>query len=155
MFSKAYGSIHNHQSWLGGYLHHIEEIMNIAIVLYNPLNNKRKLPFTLSSVLLVLFIHDLEKPWKYEFSLDGKLQHKSEFACKADGKIFRETKIIEYGIELSEEERNAFYYVEGEMSDYSSRKRVMNPLAAFCHLCDVTSARIWFDCPKDKDTWKI
>ena len=46
------------------------------------------------------------------------------------------------------EQWDALKYVEGEMGDYSARRRVMNPLAAFCHLCDVASARIWFDFPK-------
>ena len=38
LFSKARGSSHNHQAWEGGYLDHLTEIMNIAMVLYEPLN---------------------------------------------------------------------------------------------------------------------
>jgi len=31
----------------------------------------------------------------------------------------------------------------------------MGPLAAMAHLCDVTSARIWFDCPAAAhDPWE-
>jgi hypothetical protein len=39
--------------------------MNIAIELYKNLGSHRPLPFSLSDVLLILYLHDLEKPWKY------------------------------------------------------------------------------------------
>src|SRR3989344_7866617 len=65
LFSKARGSSHNHQAWEGGYVDHLTEIMNIATVLYEPLNNRRTLPFSLSDALLVLYLHDLEKPWRH------------------------------------------------------------------------------------------
>lgn len=51
-------------------------------------------------------------------------------------------------------QRNALTYVEGEINDYSSQKRVMNELAAFCHKVDVWSARGWCDYPKARgDGW--
>ncbi len=64
LFTVARGSSHNHQAWEGGYLNHITEVMNIAKVLYEPLNTLRPLPFSLSDSLLVLYLHDLEKPWR-------------------------------------------------------------------------------------------
>ena len=55
---------------------------------------------------------------------------------------------------LTPEEENGMKYVEGEFDDYSNRRRAMGPLAALCHLADVTSARIGFDHPLDKnDSW--
>lgn len=154
ILSKAYGAKHNHQNWEGSYLDHISEIMNIAHVLYEPLNSKRNLPFSLSDSLLVLFLHDLEKPWKYEFN-EGKLEIKPEMKDRKFIKNFVYEKIKQYGFQLTEEHKNGIEYVEGEIDGYSPGKRSMLPLAAFCHLCDLWSARGWFDCPKkENDSWK-
>jgi hypothetical protein len=132
---KAKGSTHNHQAWEGGYLHHITEVMNIAVRLYASLSSCRPLPFKLKSALTVLFLHDLEKSFKYELVCN----------TKADRRKFRDDMIREkMRIELNPEEWNALQYVEGE-HDYSSSERKMGELAAFCHMCDIASARLWYD----------
>ncbi len=136
-FERAQGSSHNHQAWPGGYLDHITEVMNIGSILYSSLSSMRELPFKLADALLILFLHDIEKPWKGEI----------HFQCKNDKRMFRTSKLKQYEIELSPAHENALKYVEGEGDDYSSNRRVMNELSAFCHLCDVTSARIWHDKP--------
>src|SRR5918998_3302271 len=66
LFKSARGSSHNHQAWAGGYADHVREVMNTAVVLYGALAQLRPLPFSLSDALVVLFVHDLEKPWAYE-----------------------------------------------------------------------------------------
>lgn len=147
LFQTAYGSTHNHQAWPGGYFDHVQEIMNIAVLLYTCLNPKRQLPFSLSDALLITFLHDVEKPWKYEVNSEGTLQHKASFRGKESHQVFRMQKLHEYGIHLTKAQREALQYVEGELGDYTNQKRIMSALAAFCHLCDVTSARIWFDHP--------
>ena len=38
-------------------------------------------------------------------------------------------------------------YAEGELADYTNKRRMMGPLAAMAHMCDVASARLWFDYP--------
>ena len=155
LFETVPGSTNNHQAWPGGYIDHVTEGMNVAVNLYDTLIGLRDLPFTLSDALLVFFLHDVEKPWKYELGADGQLHHRKGLTTKAGAHAFRAAKIAEYGIVLTKEQKNGLRYVEGELDEYSSRRRVMGPLAAFCHLCDVTSARIWFDHPleKDEDTW--
>ena len=155
LFQTAHGSVHNHQAWQGGYYDHIQEIMNIGCALYETLNSLRKLPFSLSDALLIDFLHDVEKPWKYEQGEDGELRHTAAFQTKKADHEFRMQKLREYNIKLTPEQENAFKYVEGELNDYSNKKRVTGPLGAFCHLCDVTSARIWFNHPlAEKDEWK-
>lgn len=151
LFETVQGSTHNHQTWPGGYVDHVTEVLNVATVLYPALASCRPLPFTLSDALLVLFLHDVEKPWKYEPDPDGGIREIAALRDKTAQKAFRETKLAEYGIVLTDDQRNALTYVEGEHEDYSNRRRVMGPLAAFCHLCDVTSARIWFDRPAEVD----
>jgi len=141
IFDEAPGSGHNHQAWPGGYLGHVEETMNIACILYDSMSKYRSLDFALEDALLVLYLHDIEKPWKY--AGEGGIK------TKAERKAFREYLINTYGIELTPEQKNGLKYVEGEFEDYSNRRRVQGPLAAFCHMCDVASARIWFDFPED------
>lgn len=151
LFQTVQGSTNNHQNWPGGYFDHIQEVMNIAVVLFELLNSARALPFSLSDALLVVYLHDIEKPWKYELGEDGQLNEIPTMREKEAQIQFRFDLLKKYGISFTAEQENAMRYVEGEGKDYSSRRRVAGPLAAFCHLCDVTSARIWFDCPKEKD----
>jgi hypothetical protein len=131
MCKDAAGSSHNHQAWKGGYLDHVTETMNIACWLYE--TSPRPLPFKLEETLVVLFLHDIEKPFKG--------QH--VWPTKEDRRQFRETFIQQNQIGLTEEQKNALRYVEGEYDDYSNTERKMGPLAAFCHCCDIASARLW------------
>ena len=155
IFQESRGSTNNHQAWIGGYLNHIEETMNVALKLYDCLNILRPLPFSKSDVLIVIFSHDLEKPWKYIKSVDGSFKHKSYFKIKGSHHQFRIQKLKEYQITLTTPQENAVKYIEGELDDYTNKKRVMGSLAAFCHTCDIVSARLWFNHPlKDDDPWE-
>jgi len=154
LFQTVQGSTNNHQAWHGGYIDHIQEIMNIAVVLYTQLNSIRPLPFSMSDLLIVVFLHDVEKPWKYELRADGQLHHKNTMQTKESHQQFRIKKMAEYGITLTQEQENGIKYAEGELDDYSNCRRVMNPLACVAHMCDVASARLWFDHPlQENDPW--
>lgn len=154
LFQTVQGSTNNHQNWLGGYLDHVQEIMNIAVVLHRLLSTLRPLPFSLSDLLLVVYLHDIEKPWKYELREDGQLHHKTIFKNKEDHQRFRMEKLATYGITLTSEQENGMKYAEGELNDYTNRRRVMGPLACVAHMCDVASARLWFAHPTEKsDPW--
>lgn len=153
-FQVARGSTNNHQAWVGGYIDHIQEIMNIAHSLYDHLNGLRPLPFSRSDILLVTFLHDLEKPWVYEQKNSGEWVRVESMNSKEAQQAFRKMKLQEYNIELTSEQEDAIKYIEGEHQDYTNRRRVMSPLAAFCHLADVASARLWFDRPMaQNDPW--
>jgi hypothetical protein len=132
-YAEAPGSSNNHQAWPGGYLDHVAETMAIAYTLFGALSMLRPLPFSLSDALLVMFLHDLEKPWKYSGVQMNKVERSS----------FRLERIREFGFDLSDIHLNALKYVEGENDDYTPGKRSMNPLAALCHMADVCSARLW------------
>ncbi len=154
LFQAVQGSTNNHQNWPGGYFDHVQEVMNIAVILYERLNSIRPLPFSLSDLLLVVYLHDVEKPWKYELRDDGQLHHKATMGNKEDHQRFRMTKITEYGVEITSEQENGMKYAEGELNDYTNRRRVMGPLACAAHMCDVASARLWFDHPaQENDPW--
>ena len=69
-------------------------------------------------------------------------------------KKFRQDKLAEYGLVLSPYQFNGLTYVEGEYKDYSSKHRVMNELASFCHRVDTWSARERYDYPRAAgDEW--
>lgn len=154
LFQTVQGSTNNHQNWPGGYFDHVQEIMNIAILLYEKLSTARPLPFSLSDLLLIVYLHDLEKPWKYELHEDGQLYHKASMQKKEDHQHFRMKKLTEYGIKLTPEQENGLKYAEGELNDYTNRKRMMGPLACVVHMSDVCSARLWFDHPMEhNDPW--
>jgi hypothetical protein len=136
--ASAPGSSHNHQAWKGGYNDHVTETMNIACQLYRTLS-LRKLPFHLHEALEVMFLHDIEKPFAKELKAAGKY-------TKADRKRFRTDTIEKYKIKLTPEQENALRYVEGVPdSEYTPGERTMGELAAFCHCCDILSARLWHD----------
>jgi len=156
LFDRAAGSSHNHQAWEGGYLNHVVETMNIACQQYNWMSKARKLPFTLGEALQVLYLHDIEKPWKYE-GLPQVMGHviTKQFRelptnTKEERVAFRDALIFHYGICLTPEQKNALKYVEGVRdADYTPGARTMGELAAFCHTCDLLSARMWHDKGKD------
>lgn len=152
LFERARGSTHNHQTWEGGYVDHVTDGMNYARHLY-ALDSAlgRPMPFTLSDALLVFFLHDLEKPWRILAAQDGTASNRPGLDTKHAYKQFREAKLREYGLGLTPSQYIGLTYVEGEMGDYSSQRRVMNELAAFCHKVDVWSARQCFDYPKAQD----
>ncbi len=151
LFTKVQGSTHNHQNWPGGYLDHISEVMYWAHEFYQfiayDLYYRRPLNFTLSDALLSLFLHDFEKPWKYEIGPDGELRHKPGLETKESHQQLRLQKMTEYGLVVPDYIQHAMKYTEGELNDYSSKRRVMSELAAFCHMCDVCSARLFHDYP--------
>ncbi len=155
LFEKAWGSTHNHQTWDGGYIDHVTDGMNMGRHLYPFMASfGRPLPFSLSDALLVFFLHDLEKPWRIFVDASGEASNRQEFSTKEQFQAFREAKLAEYGISLTAEQLNGLTYVEGEYKDYSSLCRVMNELAAFCHIMDNWCARGWYDYPKaEGDEW--
>lgn len=136
LIQASKGSSGNHQAYPGGYVEHMTQCFVIANKLYSQLSEVGKLNFTLQSACIVLFFHDIEKIWKYTVGLDKDFDKATWYF---------DTLKDEYEITFSFEEANALKYVHGEGADYSNEERVMKPLAAFCHMVDVASARIFFD----------
>ncbi len=169
LFRQAAGSSYNHQPWTGGYWDHVTEAMNLWLLLYRAFKSTGRLSqlepderFTRSDGLVVLFWHDIEKPWSFVLyngapvaDEHGRLQQLPSMSSKAARKAFAEEKIREYGVVLSPALRNALDYVEGiRDSDYSPFDRRMRPLAALCHACDMLSARAFYGFPLvANDAW--
>src|SRR3989344_8253138 len=118
-FDKIPGSLHNHQAWIGGYRDHVEEILNIACVVYTALNKKRKLDFTLGESLFVLFLHDLDKLYRYEICSDGSIISR-DYCSSNYLKSIRQMLHKKYKYVMRNEELDALKYVHGEGDSYSS-----------------------------------
>jgi hypothetical protein len=150
LFHFAVGSCHNHQAWRGGYADHITECLRINTVTYDALELIRPLTFTKDQALVCLFLHDIEKPFKY--ALKGHIEG-DKWKCKwSSGLSWEDIKwsiIIEliekYKFSLSTEEQNAIRYSHGEGNSHNKFSRVAGPLAAHVHHCDNTSARIYYN----------
>lgn len=169
LFRQAAGSSYNHQAWTGGYEDHITEAMNIWLLLFEAFRSTGRLSqlmpqerFSRSDGLIVLFWHDIEKPWGFVLKNGkvvpdgrGRLQRLLHMIDKATRKLFAETKIREYGVVLNPSLRNALDYVEGiRDTDYSPFDRRMRPLAALCHASDMLSARMFYGFPlASRDAW--
>lgn len=152
IFETAPGSTYNHQTWMGGYIDHVTDGMNLARHLYDFLKSfGRPLPFSQSDGLFIFFLHDLEKPWRILVHKEGVATNREGLTTKEQFKKFREEKLATYGIVLTPYQHNALTYVEGESTDYSSARRVMNELASFCHMVDNWCARGWYNYPKAED----
>ena len=155
LFEQTPGATHNHQQWAGGYIDHLTDGMNYTRHLYAfDKAFGRPLPFSLSDALLIFYLHDLEKPWRIITDAGGRTANRQGLTTKAEFKRFRENKLADYGLKLTPYQQNGLTYVEGELDDYSSTKRVMNELAAFCHKVDCWCARAWYNYPKaNHDEW--
>ena len=137
-FDTSKGSATKHQAWPGGYRDHIREVMNIGFVTYDALATIRPLPFSRSDALFCCFLHDIEKIWKHALDLHDDLR-----------KIDKDRMLRTY-FDLNDNHWNAIKYAHGEGDDYHPTDRIQGPLAAFVHHCDNTSARVWFDHPKQE-----
>jgi hypothetical protein len=152
----ARGSSHNHQSWSGGYHDHLDQCFILAQDLFklfhervgpgsfpyqnvDGYNDNRPLPFDLESAIVVLYLHDIEKIFKYGLRPNRYPKRIVESKDSWYLGILPER----YQIYLSEQEYNALKYIHGEGNDYKSDKRIASPLAGFCHAIDYLSARVF------------
>ena len=158
----AKGSSHNHQVWSGGYHDHLVHCFILAQDLYKLLHERigpgpfpiqyiggggpsayhtdNPITFSLESAIVVLYLHDIEKIFKYGLWPDRYPERLKQSKDAWYLGILPE----KYGVWLDAQEYNALKYIHGEGDDYNSKCRVMSPLAGFCHSIDVLSARVLF-----------
>lgn len=125
--------------------------MNLAVILYESLNLRRPLTFSLSSALFCLFLHDFDKVQRYELTADGALRSRGAYSKDYLAKTRSITDA--YGYTLTDEEYNALKYAHGEGDDYHPTERIIMPLGTLVHCCDIISARIWYDNGKNHSSW--
>jgi len=124
---EASASTYSHHWWIGGYYDHVLECLVLAEKMYN-LFSYREFPFDFSSVLLVLYVHDLDKI--------GALEEDKEIESVFNDKI-----------KFTAEEYNALDYIDGEGKELSTSERIVGRLGAFCGAVHLLSTRLWYDFP--------
>lgn len=151
----AKGSGHNHQAWSGGYHDHLFHCFVLAQDLYRLLNERigpgpfqpqnvagyddfRGIPFSLESAIIVLYLHDIEKIFKYGLN-PGRYP---ERLIEAKDAWYLGILPEKYGVWLDDQEYNALKYAHGEGDDHRKDMRVATPLAGFIHSIDNLSARV-------------
>lgn len=150
--ARAPGSRSAHHAWEGGYHEHLRQTMMIIahnMELFERTGRMSELPederFTLSDALVVMFLHDIEKPFVYGIDEQGAIVTVVPMP-KADRKRFRADVIDHYGFRLTPTMANALMYVEGERDvDYIPGGRAEQPLASLCQVADNQSARAFHD----------
>lgn len=151
-FTVAPGSKQKHQAWAGGYLDHVTDAMNIGSAMYDLWSSTgRDLGFERSDVLLILFLHDIEKPFKYYIDDENHITDVLVMS-KPMRAEFRLRFMADYGIELNTTQDNALKHAEGVRDEvYNQHERQMWELATLCHQADEASAYLFFDYPKAAD----
>lgn len=157
----AKGSSNNHQYWSGGYHEHLLQCFTLAQDLYpllqfrsngpqtldmqgapsGPHPDKGWFDFTLENAIVVLYLHDIEKIFKYGLPQTLNPNRYSERVRLCKDAWYLGILPHKYDVWLEEKELNALQYIHSEGDEYRSDKRVMNRLAGFCHAIDVLSAR--------------
>lgn len=145
----------NHQSWSGGLHDHLVHCFVLAQDLYklfhqrigpgphagqmlNGVYDKRPIPFSLESALVVLYFHDIEKIFKY----GNKPNRYPERLIESKDAWYLGILPTKYNISFDEQEYNALKYAHGEGDDHRKDQRVASPLAGFIHAIDYLSARV-------------
>lgn len=152
LFRVAPGSLTKHQAWPGGYHDHVVAAMNKGGHEFDYMMLTRAndgLPaeeqFSLGDVMLVLFLHDIEKPWKYHPDAACPVRAGS-IETKVQRRNFRWRMMERYYIRLTGNQMNAIEYVEGVRDcDHSSTNRTAWPLGVICHMADLWSAHAAYD----------
>jgi len=143
-----------HHSEEGGLYRHIKEVIEAGLKLYNVLRDDlRKRAITESDVVLVGFIHDLEKLDKYKKNKHYEPGRKYEkgyketaFTYNYDKPDMNDTAQVvrlcaQHGLILSDAQLNAITFHHGGWSLDSRGK--MDPLAVLLHSADLISANLY------------
>lgn len=143
-----------HHSEIGGFYRHTKEVIEIALSFYNVLKQDFERRLILEDdVILVAFIHDLEKLDKYKFNNDYDPGRKWEKGYKETQFTFNYDKIdmddvaqvvrycYRYGIELKDIHLNAITYHHGGWS--IDPKGKLTPLAVLLHSADLMSTNMF------------
>lgn len=158
IFSKSPGSKFNHHIWSGGYLDYVAETMNTGVVLYSVTNALRLWHFSLSDMLFVLFLHNLEVPWEISGESDNDLNSDPVLgkSLRSQDKKFGRNLLNDYVIHLNEEQKDALYYIRCGSNSNVSIGKCMTPMAVMCYMIKVLSIGAWHDFPlqKGEDPWR-
>lgn len=159
LFRYAPGSRGAHHFWYGGWMDHLQQMLDKYTADYEWLADRgwldHLLPeerFDYADGLEVILVHDLEKPFKYAEYVQSALTTEAppelleSLEHKHTRKAFREDLMDSYGIAFNPVQHNALHFIEGVRDDeYIPGQRVDKPLASLCHGADDMSGRIGYN----------
>jgi hypothetical protein len=149
-----FSSARKHHHWkTGGWSDHTAQVIKISIDLYKEISKYDPIKdFTLDDVILVAFVHDLDKLWRYVELKEPKEDQIFEY--RKDLPPYNESsKVVaecfRYGIELNDQHIEAIDHHHGgysfDISSVYSKNTSMTKLSALIHCADILSTYMWGD----------
>ena len=146
-FTSAPAAVKYHHNWGGGLYTHTEQVMNIAVNLFDEW--KEKLTVKLDDIIIVSFIHDLDKMYKYKLRpLSERKENEPFYTYKYKEKATYPPEmdviriLAEHGISLSRQQTEALAWHHGGWSSAAKTYKSNSQLAAIIHIADLFSAKV-------------
>lgn len=146
-------SYRGHHKWEGGYLYHVYEVMAISLRLYQSIKSLDGHAFGSDDLLLVSYVHDLEKLWKYQRATESWKLKKGQVYEYIPGAVnFDESaKVVQvcaqYGVLLNDMHLEAISHHHGgysaSISSIHGYYRKMTTLSTILHAADQLSRFIY------------
>jgi len=135
-------SIKYHHNYPSGLYIHTLEVMRFALELFDQYKEKMSQHFTRDDIILIAFIHDLEKTTKYKKNLSANAGISETYFLYNYAKLDMNdsTEVVNivsrYGLYLTDIHINALCYHHG---GWSPQKGKLTELAALIHIADLMS----------------
>lgn len=146
-FTTAPAAVKYHHNWHGGLNTHTEQVMNIAVNLFNKWEDEFNVK--LDDIIIVSFIHDLDKMYRYKLRpLSEKKENKPFYVYKYKNRATYPPEmdvlriLAEHNISLTRQQTEALVWHHGGWSDASKTYKSNSQLAALIHIADLFSARV-------------
>uniref|UniRef100_A0A6H1ZC97 HD domain-containing protein n=1 Tax=viral metagenome TaxID=1070528 RepID=A0A6H1ZC97_9ZZZZ len=136
-----------HHSHSGGLLEHINQMIQIAFVIYGQYTSPFSRILNKGDIVIGCFIHDLHKSY-CTFIRDEK-SNNALFRYANDNKYMSSEMeslkiLIDHGIGLTEDQMNSLFMAEGGWSDLACTRQPlgMSKLAVLVHIADLYSSHV-------------
>ena len=135
-----------HHNWPFGWSDHTAQVIDFGIKLYKNVVPKSLADFTLDDVILVCFVHDLDKLWRYK-EAEGKRKKKIHFDYVKRLPFEPTSKVIaecfRNGIELTDQHIEAINNHHGGFTPHlisvQSKNVRLSQLSSVVHAADLFS----------------
>lgn len=144
-------AIKHHHWWKKGWLDHTAQVLKISIDIYNNMSEYEPITdFTIDDVILVAFVHDLDKLWRYtelEKPKEGQLfEYRNDITPYTESsKVVAEC--FRHGIELTDQHIEAIDHHHGgysvDISSVYSKSSKTTKLSTLIHCADMLSTFMW------------
>jgi hypothetical protein len=146
-------AVGRHHSYPGGYGDHVSQVMYLSYKMWAEVSDNTP-SVTQDDILLVAFVHDLDKLWRYRPTTNPKLLEKGQkFEYRDDAIPYTDVsktvaECFRRGIILEDKHLEAIDHHHGGWSaDISSvfapRGRYMTQLSTILHCADMLSTKIY------------